>query len=1217
MALIPLQTDIERALTDFIRSEINNNSYDIKFSLGYWTNTTDREGQNVEIIEVEGSKYETEEVRIVPMSIESYVGNITNIEGLLNADYTIPLTFQIYVDDQDHFDDAINAINEFKNNLRGQIKRLEVSHNNVTETFTAVTSTDNLTPQGNLSIMMGQTYAFAGLNISFDISKDINYGNQVWIYLAEYDDTTGETLPDNLPTDYNRIFALAPSFNRTNNPEAFQNFNTSDVVHIVKDTEYTFAMQMFIKDDDFHWGLLEEVINKNSLNKPYLLKLDFKNYNINNELVTKFSFTDPVIILDATPSFSIGEPQYLEVAFGKYLTESEIQDPGVTPGLPLLTSPTYVTDSITTTFTNPTMEPDVLGVYASAQFTNASTTETADMQVCVGSQCKIETDVEPGETRTFNFNGLSHNTNYVATAVLLGDGESFNNSEPTTEPFTTLAIAEPSNLTSTIGAANSSGFAFAIENPNPYPIEVFVNYQSSVSQPFLVNADTQSQFNYVNESLTQGTNATFNLTFSTLGEYGNILTFEGQDFTIAIPQDPQVATPSIENVQITRTDLDVTVTFDVVNEYFRSVNLYVVQGTSTPSSTNFDYSELDVPANGVNGDTVTFSKTFTDSSTFGTIQQFRAVATREGELDSEVQVIGPTLPIPLTGDLDVSWVPNTDTDSFKITFDVTNNNTYFTRFDIALYLNGVEVPNSSRSTVSALYDGLDPSDQPLRLDFIDGDNDPNRPPLVINSNSPSDEYTLGVRSKSDDREDTSIKFYEGYLARPMVLPAIFNVTTTSNSNDSFIRFQVRNLDEYSGRIYYGVSTSTSPFTISNFVAVGSAGTSSADSGVLQYTVNDFDLTDNHYIHIYADDGNSQHLLQSGRIVSGAITPAALQETYTVRFIDYNGTVLKEEQVVEGDNATAPSNPSRTGYTFEGWDKTFTNVQSNLDVNAEYTPIQYTITYVLDGGTNSGLNPSTYTTEQTITFENATKDYHTFEGWFTDSGFTQSITQIPQGSFGNVTVYAKLEQIQLDNYVVSVTNTTTDSITLSITNPSSNPSDGGASTFVTLRDSSGNLVETGTTYILPPGNSDSVTFNNLSDNTTYEVGGNGTNNAIVTVDNQGNYLSNEQNAFNVTTPENIGDKTLRVKLNIFGPTTTASVGWAINGNTQSSITANNDSFTTFSTTLFNTDDVTITAPQTAGGQSFLNFVVNGVTKTVPTFSITETVGDGLDIEINYQ
>ena len=74
--------------------------------------------------------------------------------------------------------------------------------------------------------------------------------------------------------------------------------------------------------------------------------------------------------------------------------------------------------------------------------------------------------------------------------------------------------------------------------------------------------------------------------------------------------------------------------------------------------------------------------------------------------------------------------------------------------------------------------------------------------------------------------------------------------------------------------------------------------------------------------------------------------------YTVIFVDWDGTELKTEEVEEGLSATAPADPMRKGYTFTGWDKDFSNVQSDLIVTAQYTKntVYYTITFVNEDGT---------------------------------------------------------------------------------------------------------------------------------------------------------------------------------------------------------------------------------------------------------------------------
>lgn len=59
-------------------------------------------------------------------------------------------------------------------------------------------------------------------------------------------------------------------------------------------------------------------------------------------------------------------------------------------------------------------------------------------------------------------------------------------------------------------------------------------------------------------------------------------------------------------------------------------------------------------------------------------------------------------------------------------------------------------------------------------------------------------------------------------------------------------------------------------------------------------------------------------------------------TYTVKFIDWDGTVLKQQLVQEGTDATPPSNPVREGYTFTGWlPTTYTDVLEDLDIYAQY------------------------------------------------------------------------------------------------------------------------------------------------------------------------------------------------------------------------------------------------------------------------------------------
>lgn len=113
-----------------------------------------------------------------------------------------------------------------------------------------------------------------------------------------------------------------------------------------------------------------------------------------------------------------------------------------------------------------------------------------------------------------------------------------------------------------------------------------------------------------------------------------------------------------------------------------------------------------------------------------------------------------------------------------------------------------------------------------------------------------------------------------------------------------------------------------------------------------------------------------------------------------------------------------ANPSKEGYTFDGWytEPEFTNrvtsivngTEGNVDLYAKFSATSYTITYVLNGGTNNVSNPSGYDAiTLPITLLDPTKNGYTFAGWYETSDFSGSpVTQIDAGTTGNKIFYAK-------------------------------------------------------------------------------------------------------------------------------------------------------------------------------------------------------------------
>ena len=121
------------------------------------------------------------------------------------------------------------------------------------------------------------------------------------------------------------------------------------------------------------------------------------------------------------------------------------------------------------------------------------------------------------------------------------------------------------------------------------------------------------------------------------------------------------------------------------------------------------------------------------------------------------------------------------------------------------------------------------------------------------------------------------------------------------------------------------------------------------------------------------------------VQNGAVTVAAAQpEMHTVTFKDWDGTVLKTQEVQHGGDAEAPADPTRTGYTFTGWDKEFTNITADLVVTAQYEINTYTVTFKDWDGTVLKTQEVQYGGDAEAPAD-PTRTGYTFTGW--DKAFT--------------------------------------------------------------------------------------------------------------------------------------------------------------------------------------------------------------------------------------
>jgi hypothetical protein len=349
-----LKYDVEKALTDFIREELNNNGYEIPFILGFWYEVDEYEAGNVggsytKYIRTEDS-YETTLKKHVPCVIESYDGDILALEGVFNAEYSIPLTFQISLDEGDEFVlNTQNSINELKDRLRGKVKSILAFDSEGNEgRLIITTSTNNLTPVGDIEQQSGDRYVFATITLYFDVALDIIYGNQTKFYMfpvldnltteplsakrgdvvlvnnnyKEYDGTSWINKGTSIP--YVRLSVLSPQQTRGDAGTAFQAYGKTDTISVADTSSFSYGFSVVRQDTFLHWFITKDRILKQKLNQKYHLKIDFTRFDEEGEEELMFSFEELVRVSTSDFSFDIGEPQTMTISLVKTTPTSEV-----------------------------------------------------------------------------------------------------------------------------------------------------------------------------------------------------------------------------------------------------------------------------------------------------------------------------------------------------------------------------------------------------------------------------------------------------------------------------------------------------------------------------------------------------------------------------------------------------------------------------------------------------------------------------------------------------------------------------------------------------------------------------------------------------------------------------------------------------------------------------------------------------------------------------
>ena len=182
-------------------------------------------------------------------------------------------------------------------------------------------------------------------------------------------------------------------------------------------------------------------------------------------------------------------------------------------------------------------------------------------------------------------------------------------------------------------------------------------------------------------------------------------------------------------------------------------------------------------------------------------------------------------------------------------------------------------------------------------------------------------------------------------------------------------------------------------------------------------------------------GGNMVSVQLGDLESYTLVPHFEAIEYTIEFVggdDATGSTASMSLSYGVTDTLQENGFKKNGYNFAGWalsdntdsvayaDRARITITSDLveglgegktiTLYAVWTPIVYTITYVLNGGSLSGNPDLTYTIEESVTLAlPADRTGYKFCGWFEKEDFSgDAVSEIAKGSTGNKVFYAKWE-----------------------------------------------------------------------------------------------------------------------------------------------------------------------------------------------------------------
>lgn len=198
----------------------------------------------------------------------------------------------------------------------------------------------------------------------------------------------------------------------------------------------------------------------------------------------------------------------------------------------------------------------------------------------------------------------------------------------------------------------------------------------------------------------------------------------------------------------------------------------------------------------------------------------------------------------------------------------------------------------------------------------------------------------------------------------------------------------------------GATTDTYPINKNQQFSIAnpSSGTTRVSLGTFSKTIyhDTSDGTGYFYLYAYVDaDTNAGYVpanIYYGpeyfALTTLPVTPPT--PSYTVTYSNqYGSNGTTSQSVLEGSSGTFPDPGSRSNYTFAGWDYSYSagtstpSIYSNTTYTAQWTPLQWTVSYSGNGG-SVGTSSDSVSRGSGLYLTSASRSGYSFNGWYTSS-----------------------------------------------------------------------------------------------------------------------------------------------------------------------------------------------------------------------------------------